>query len=113
MNTHVHIKPVTIPLAVRQPAWFVFGSAVAFAIPYVGVSLLDLQHDVYYAAYFAITLGLLAAYARTEQIDVRALFTRNWVWSLADRSASRSVRGLECVSHRRRHAPTPRRVPCV
>ena len=82
MTTHVHIKPVSVPRAVRQPAWFVFGSAVAFAIPYVGVSLLDLQHDVYYAAYFAITLGMLSGYARTEQIDVRALFTRNWVWSL-------------------------------
>ena len=53
------------------------------AIPYVGVSLLDLQHDLYYGAYFAITLAMLAAYVRSEHVDIRALFTRNWIWSLA------------------------------
>lgn len=82
MATYVHTRSALVPHVVRQGAWFVFGSAVAFAIPYVGISLMGLQHDLYYAAYFAITLGMLAAYARAEHVDIRALFTRNWVWSL-------------------------------
>lgn len=82
MATLVHTRSATIPDVVRQGAWFVFGSALAFAIPYVGVSLLHLQHDVYYGAYFAVTLALLGTYARAEQVDVRALFTRHWLSSL-------------------------------
>jgi hypothetical protein len=83
MSTHVHVPAaVEVPRAARHAAWFAFGNVVAFAIPYIGISVLDLQHDVFYAAYFAITLGMLAAYTRSEQVDVRGLFTRNWVWSL-------------------------------
>ena len=82
MATLVHTGSATIPDVVRQGAWFVFGSALAFAIPYVGVSQLHLQHDVYYGAYFAVTLALLGTYARAEQVDVRALFTRHWLSSL-------------------------------
>jgi hypothetical protein len=83
MMTYVHTRSAPVPHVVRQGAWFVFGSVMAFGIPYVGVSVLDLQHDLYYGAYFAITLAMLATYVRTEQVDLRALFTRNWVWSLA------------------------------
>jgi hypothetical protein len=83
MATYVHSRSALVPHVVRQGAWFVFGSVVAFGIPYVGVSLLDLEHDLYYGAYFAITLAMLAAYVRSEHVDVRALFTRNWIWSLA------------------------------
>ena len=83
MTTYPHTTSVALSHASRQAAWFVFGSAVAFAIPYLGVSVLDLQHDLYYGLYFVVTLTLLAAYARSERIDVRALFTRNWIWSLA------------------------------
>jgi len=82
MATLAHTRSATIPDVVRQGAWFVFGSALAFAIPYVGVSQLHLQHDVYYGAYFAVTLALLGTYARAEQVDVRALFTRHWLSSL-------------------------------
>jgi hypothetical protein len=45
--------------------------------------VLDLQHDVYYGAYFAVTLAMLAGYVRIEHVDVRALFRRNWIWSVA------------------------------
>ncbi len=82
MATLAHTRSAPIPDVVRQGAWFVFGSALAFAIPYVGVSQLHLQHDVYYGTYFAVTLAMLAAYVRTEQIDVRPLFTRHWRSSL-------------------------------
>ena len=82
MTTFAHTRSAPVPDVVRQGAWFIAGSAIAFAIPYVGVSQLHLQHDVYYLAYFAITLATLAAYVRMEHIDVRALFTRRWLSSL-------------------------------
>ncbi len=83
MATHIHPRSTLAwQTASRQAAWFVFGAALGFAIPYVGVSLLGLQHDVYYGAYFMITLALLFAYARSERVDVRGLFARNWLSSL-------------------------------
>src|SRR5919201_6894215 len=84
MATQVH-SPSTAELSQvgRHAAWFAFGSIVAFAIPYIGGSLLDLQHDLFYGFYFAATLALLAAYVRVEHVDVRAVFTRNWRWSVA------------------------------
>jgi hypothetical protein len=83
MTSHVHThSTVEMPGVARQVGWFALGSIIAFLIPYVGVSVLDLQHDVFYLAYFALTLTLLASYARIEQVSVRELFTRNWVWSV-------------------------------
>lgn len=67
----------------RHAAWFIFGNLVAFATPYLGVSVLDVQHDVFYALYFATVLALLGAYAHVEDVDLRAMFTRNWIWSIA------------------------------
>ena len=83
MTTHIHApSTVEVPRAARHVGWFAIGNLVAFLIPYVGVSVLDLQHDVFYLAYFASTLGLLAVYASREHVDVRGLFTRNWIWSV-------------------------------
>lgn len=82
MTTHIHSLTADIPDAARHTVWFAFGNVVAFLIPYIGVSVLDLQHDVFYGLYFWLTLALLAGYARSERVDVRALFTRNWIWSL-------------------------------
>jgi len=83
MSTHVHApSTVDLPRVARQVGWFAFGSLVAFLIPYVGVSLFDAQHDVFYLAYFAVALTLLGAYARLEHVDLRAMFTRSWTWSL-------------------------------
>jgi hypothetical protein len=83
MSTYTHHhQTATIPLASRDAAWFVFGSAIAFAIPFLGVSVLDLQHDLYYLAYCVVTLALLASYVRVEQIDVVSVFRRQWRWSV-------------------------------
>jgi hypothetical protein len=82
MTTFAHTRSAPIPDVLRQGAWFVAGSAVAFAIPYVGVSQLHLQHDVYYGAYFAVTLAMLAAYVHMEHVDIRTFFTRHWLSSL-------------------------------
>jgi hypothetical protein len=83
MTTSVHQGSIALPRAMRQLTWFALGAALAFAVPFVGVSVLGLQHDLYYAAYFTITLLLLGTYARSEQVDLRALFTRNWLKSVA------------------------------
>jgi hypothetical protein len=51
---------------------------VGFTIPFVGSSVLDLQHDVYLGIYFAAVLALLWAYAQATQLDVRSVARRNW-----------------------------------
>lgn len=63
--------------------WFAIAAAVGFAVPFIGSSLLDLQHDVYLAIYFAAVLGLLAAYAIATQLDLRATFSRHWKLGVA------------------------------
>jgi hypothetical protein len=71
------------PQLVRQIAWFAVVCLVAFLVPYVGVSTLDLQHDLFYLAHFAVTIGLLVAYVRVEHVDVATVLRRRWRWSLA------------------------------
>jgi hypothetical protein len=61
----------------RQLGWFAAISAIAFAVPYLGTSVLDLNHDVYLIFYVAAILGALAAYARSTQLDVKSHFTRH------------------------------------
>ena len=66
----------------RQVSWFVLGAVVAFLLPFVFSSALDLDHDVYYLIYFSGAAGFLALYASVTHADVKGLFTRNWRWSL-------------------------------
>jgi hypothetical protein len=61
-----------------QLRWFGAAAAVGFAAPFIGSTLLDLQHDLYLGVYFAVVLGLFAAYAKATQLDVRATFGRHW-----------------------------------
>jgi hypothetical protein len=82
MSTFPHIQTAAAPNWLRHGAWFTFGAAVAFLVPYVGVSLLDLQHDLFYLVYFAATGALLVAYVRTEHLDVRGIVTSAWPWSV-------------------------------
>ena len=72
-----------VPRAVRQLAWFALVCAVAFLIPYLGVSVLGLQHDLFSLAYFAVTIALVALYVRSEDVAVAEVFRRGWRWSLA------------------------------
>jgi hypothetical protein len=61
-----------------QLPWFGAAAVVGFAVPYLGSSVLELQHDVYLALYFAAVLALFAAYARSTRLDLRATLTRHW-----------------------------------
>lgn len=82
MSVYTHPVPRAVPQAVRQLAWVALVCAVAFLVPYLGVSVLDLQHDLFYLAYFAVTIALVAAYVRVEQVDAAEVFRlRRW-WSL-------------------------------
>jgi hypothetical protein len=82
MSAYPHPLPATASRAARDLGWFTFGCAYAFAIPYLGVSLLGLQHDLYYLGYFAAVLLLIGVYVRVEQVDLRPLLTRRLRWSL-------------------------------
>ena len=82
MSACSHPVPRAIPEPVRQLVWFAVLSVIAFLVPYLGVSVFDLQHDVFYLVYFAVTIALLATYVRVEQIDVREIFRLRWRWSL-------------------------------
>jgi hypothetical protein len=61
-----------------QLPWLAAAAGVGFAVPYVGSSVLDLQHDVYLGVYFASVIALFAAYARSTALDLRATLTRHW-----------------------------------
>jgi hypothetical protein len=61
-----------------QLGWFGAAAVVAFAVPYLGSSVLDLHHDLYLAIYFASVLALCAAYVRRTALDVRSTLSRHW-----------------------------------
>jgi hypothetical protein len=82
MSTLAHPHAFALPHRLRHLAWFSIAVVVAFLVPFVGVSELELQHDVYYLAYFGVTLSLIAAYVRLERVDVRRIVARSWPSSL-------------------------------
>jgi hypothetical protein len=82
MSAYTHPVSRAIPGALRHLAWFAVVCAVAFLVPYLAVSVLDLQHDFFYFVYFAVTIALVATYVRVEQVDVGAIFRGRWRWSL-------------------------------
>jgi hypothetical protein len=82
MSVYAHPVSRAIPGVVRHLAWFAIACAVAFLMPFLGVSVLDLQHDLFYLGYFAVTIAVVATYVRVEQVDVAAIFRRRWRWSL-------------------------------
>ena len=82
MSAYTHPMPRAIPRAARHLVWFALVCVVAFLVPYLGVSVLDLQHDVFYLLYFAVTVALVAAYVRVAQVDVAEIFRGRWRWSL-------------------------------
>ena len=61
MSAYTHPVARAVPQAVRQLVWFALVCTVAFFRPYLGVSVLAMQHDLFYLAYFAVTLALLTA----------------------------------------------------
>jgi hypothetical protein len=72
-------RPASHPDSRRtQLRWVGAALGVAFAVPYLGSSVLDLQHDVYLAVYFAAVGALLTTYVVATGLDVRETLTRHW-----------------------------------
>ncbi|HEX5414925.1 MAG TPA: hypothetical protein VFZ25_04605 [Chloroflexota bacterium] len=82
MSTYSHPLPRTLSQSVRQFGWFAVVCLVAFLVPYLGVSVLALQHDFFYLAYFAITLALIGSYVRVERTPLADVLRDRWRWSL-------------------------------
>jgi hypothetical protein len=61
-----------------QLRWFAAAAVVGFAVPFLGSSVLELQHDVYLAIYFVVVLGVFTAYVFATGLDVRATLRRHW-----------------------------------
>lgn len=82
MSVYTHPVPRALSQTVRQLAWFAVVCVVAFLVPYLGVSVAGLQHDVFYLVYFAIALTLIGSYVLVEQVAVAEVFRNRWRWSL-------------------------------
>jgi hypothetical protein len=54
----------------------------AFLVPFVFTSVLDVNHDVFYLIYFGSTIAALGTFVQATNVDVLALFRRNWRLSL-------------------------------
>ena len=61
-----------------QLGWFAAACVVGFSVPWLGSSVLGLQHDLYLGVYFAAVLALFASYASATGLDVHAAFARHW-----------------------------------
>jgi hypothetical protein len=61
-----------------QLRWFAAAAFVSFAVPFIGSSILGLQHDVYPAIYFIVVLAGFTAYAAATGLDVRGTLGRQW-----------------------------------
>ena len=110
MSAYTHPVPRAIPGVVRHLAWFAVVCVVAFLVPYLGVSVLDLQHDLFYLVYFAVTIALVATYVRVEQVDVAEIFRAAGAGASASASSSRpsssSTSSTPRTRPRGRTAPT-------
>jgi hypothetical protein len=82
MSSYTHPVPRAVPQSVRHLSWFAGLCVVAFLVPYLGVSVLALQHDVFYFVYFAVALALIGSYVRVERVAVADVFRARWRWSL-------------------------------
>jgi len=63
--------------------WFTVIATLAFLVPVIGTTVLELQHDLYLLIYFTITLAVLGVYATRAGVDVGARLRRYWPASLA------------------------------
>jgi hypothetical protein len=66
-----------------QLRWYAAATLIGFAVPFVGSSVLGLQHDVYLGIYFVVVLAVFTAYAMTTGLDVGATLRRHWKLGVA------------------------------
>ena len=75
-------RDLSVPIWPAQLSWFAAGAVLAFLVPFVFSSVLELHHDLYLAVSFAFVAGCLFAYVRANAIDVGDVVRRNWKWGL-------------------------------
>jgi hypothetical protein len=61
-----------------QLSWFAAAAVIGFAVPYIGSSVLGLQHDLYLGIYFVVVLAVFAAYTTATGLELRATLRRQW-----------------------------------
>jgi hypothetical protein len=84
LRAHLAPHPATHPESwTTGLRWLAAAAVAGFVVPFVGSSVLGLQHDVYLAVYFLAVGTLLWAYATATRLDVRAVLVRNWKWGVA------------------------------
>ncbi len=78
--------PGARPLTPESPwwhlTWFLVVATIAFLVPYILTSLVDINHDLYLGTYFAAALAVLAAYVTMSSIDVMERLRTRWQWSI-------------------------------
>ena len=79
-ESHPQVRALGRPGGVlaEQARWFISGAALAFAVPYLFSSILELGHDAFLVVYMASVVTWLSVYARATELDVRGLFQRHW-----------------------------------
>jgi hypothetical protein len=87
-----------------QLAWFAVGATLAFFVPYIFSSALNLQRDLYYLIYFASVGSFLAVYVRSTGLSIREMFRRSLPLTLI---AGVIIAGLEVMNIVRNSLPTP------
>ena len=75
-------KESRLSLPVTQALWFAGFAVLAFLIPYVFTTAMDINHDLYYLLYFATVGAALALYVTANHFDLPAMFRQNWKLSL-------------------------------
>ena len=61
-----------------QLRWLAAAAVIGFAVPFIGSSTLELQHDVYLGIYFAVVVSFFAAYVVGTGLDIGATVRRQW-----------------------------------
>ena len=62
--------------------WLVGGSALFFAVPFVGTGVFGLQPDLFYLGYFTVAVVWFAAFLASYRTALRDLWRLNLTWSL-------------------------------
>jgi hypothetical protein len=87
--THVHIRHPLHSRLVPHPAshpdswatqlrWLAVAAVIGFAVPFLGSSVLGLQHDLYLGIYVVAVLGVFSAYAYATDLDLSATIRHKW-----------------------------------
>ena len=105
INTQTWSATLSRSAIPAQFGWYASGALIGFLIPFIFSSTLELNHDAYYAIYFAVALAFLLIYVRETDTDIRDVFLRNWRWSVVLGAAAAAILVVGVIT---REDSTPR-----